>query len=416
MDKINFNEWYEPTPADWSIQRMKNIMSPRGERSVNGEEELLSVTIHEGVIKRAEYMDEDEGTSRADSLEGYKVVSPTNLVNNIMKMSFRCLGVSAHEGIVSPAYSVFEFNQSKVDPSYMNFLLRIDRYVTEYRKLSKGIQESRMRLYDDYFLAMKVIVPPLDEQKLIARYLDKKTNQIDSLINKIKKKIKLLKEQRTSLINHYMTKGLDPNTEFKDSSIEWIGMIPKHWKIIKTNLVSENLDGKRIPLNSEQRHDKKGEIPYWGSNGVVDFIDDFIFDEVLVLVGEDGSPFFDRDKPVSFVVKEKVWINNHIHVLRPNPMVTADWLSESFNVVDYKGFITGSTRDKLTQSDLNRIPHLVPPVKEQLVICSYINKIKDRINRLIELELRRIDMLQEYRQSIISSAVIGNVRVMEEMI
>lgn len=160
MTEMNFNEWYEPTPAEWSIQRMKNIMSPREERSLDGEEELLSVTINEGIIKRSEYLNEDEGTSRADSLVGYKVVSPTNLVNNIMKMSFRCLGVSTHEGIVSPAYSVFELNQSKVDPSYLNFLLRIDRYIAEYRKLSKGIQESRMRLYDDFFLAMKVIAPP----------------------------------------------------------------------------------------------------------------------------------------------------------------------------------------------------------------------------------------------------------------
>jgi type I restriction enzyme S subunit len=416
MAEMKLNEWYEPTPPDWSIQRMKNIMFPREERSVHGDEELLSVTIHRGVVKRSEYIDEDEGTSRADSLAGYKVVSPTNLVNNIMKMSFRCLGVSAHEGIVSPAYSVFVLNQSKVDPSYLNFLLRIDRYIAEYRKLSKGIQESRMRLYDDFFLAMKVVVPPLDEQKRISHYLDKKISQIDSLVNKIEKKVELFKEQRTSLINQYMTKGLNPNVEMKDSGIEWIGKTPKHWKIIKTNLISENLDGKRVPLNSEDRHDIKGEIPYWGSNGVVDFINKFIFDEVLVLVGEDGSPFFDRDKPVSFVVKEKVWINNHIHVLRPSPIVTADWLSESFNVVDYKGFITGSTRDKLTQSDLNRIPHLVPPVEEQLDICSYINKIKNQINRLIELELRRIDKLQEYRQSIISSVTTGKVRVTEDMV
>lgn len=193
MAEMNFNEWYEPTPADWSIQRMKNIMVPREERSAHGEEELLSVTIHGGVIKRSEYIDEDDETSRADSLVGYKIVSPTNLVNNIMKMSFRCLGVSAHEGIVSPAYSVFELNQSKVDHSYLNFLLRIDRYVAEYRKLSKGIQESRMRLYDDFFLAMKVIVPPLDEQKRISHYLDKKTSLIDSLINKIEKKSNYLK-------------------------------------------------------------------------------------------------------------------------------------------------------------------------------------------------------------------------------
>jgi type I restriction enzyme S subunit len=78
--------------------------------------------------------------------------------------------------------------------------------------------------------------------------------------------------------------------QYKDSGVEWIGEIPVGWGSIKTNLLTENLDGKRVPLNSEQRGSIQGDIPYWGSNGVVDHIDDFIFDEPLVLVGEDGSP------------------------------------------------------------------------------------------------------------------------------
>ena len=103
----------------------------------------------------------------------------------------------------------------------------------------------------------------------------------------------------------------------------------------------------------------EGEYPYWGSNGIVDYVNKFIFNEEIVLVGEDGSPFFDKLKDVSFYVNEPVWVNNHIHILRPKDRILPKYLTHSFNCVDYKEYITGSTRDKLTQSDLKRISHCV---------------------------------------------------------
>ena len=109
---------------------------------------------------------------------------------------------------------------------------------------------------------------------------------------------------------------MKPYLSYKNSGVEWIGKIPSHWDKIKTNLISENLDFKRIPLNSQQREKMKGNVPYWGSNGIIDYINDFIFNEELVLVGEDGSPFFERFRDVSFFINGMVWINNHIHVLR----------------------------------------------------------------------------------------------------
>jgi len=92
VSKLVDKHWYESTPEDWGVERMKNIMCPREERSDLGEEELLSVTINQGVIKRSEYLDDEEGGSRAETLIGYKKVSPTNLVNNIMKMSLDVWG------------------------------------------------------------------------------------------------------------------------------------------------------------------------------------------------------------------------------------------------------------------------------------------------------------------------------------
>ena len=193
--------------------------------------------------------------------------------------------------------------------------------------------------------------------------------------------------------------------KYKDSGVEWIGEIPSHWEIIKTNLITTNLDGKRIPLNSEERGDIQGEVPYWGSNGVVDFINTHLFDDELVLVGEDGSPFFDRFKPVSFYVSGRVWINNHIHVLKTKECIHPKFLTHTFNNVEYREFITGSTRDKLTQSDLNRIPHPLPPLTEQHQIVSFLDEKTSLIDDLINKKEQKIGLLKEYRTSLINRVV-----------
>jgi type I restriction enzyme S subunit len=192
---------------------------------------------------------------------------------------------------------------------------------------------------------------------------------------------------------------------YKPSGVEWIGNIPSHWNFIKTNILTENLDGKRVPLNSEERGEMEGVYPYWGSNGIVDYVNQFIFNEEIVLVGEDGSPFFDRLKDVSFYVNEPVWVNNHIHILKPKERILPKYLTHSFNCVDYKEYITGSTRDKLTQSDLKRISHCVPPLQEQHQIVQYLDEKTELIDKLISTKERKITILKQQRTSLINQVV-----------
>ena len=205
-------------------------------------------------------------------------------------------------------------------------------------------------------------------------------------------------------------------SSYKDSGVEWIGQIPNHWETIKTYLISENLDGKREPLNSEERGDIQGDIPYWGSGGIVDYINKYIFDEELLLVGEDGSPFFDSYRDVSFYVNEKIWVNNHIHILRSKmEKINTKYLVNSFNCVEYKEYITGSTRDKLTQTDLNRIIHPVPPIPEQTQIVSFLDTKIQKIDELIEKTEQKIKLLKEKRTSLINHCVTKGLNPDVEM-
>ena len=130
-----------------------------------------------------------------------------------------------------------------------------------FYSLGGGLRQS---LRFEEFRRFPIVVPPLEEQKLISRYLDKKTEQIDRLVEKIQKKIELLKQQRTSMINQCVTKGLDPNVEMKDSGIEWIGKIPKHWELIRLKYLF-SLEGGKDPKLVET---EDGEYPILGTGGL----------------------------------------------------------------------------------------------------------------------------------------------------
>ncbi|RRV16664.1 restriction endonuclease subunit S [Pseudomonas sp. s199] len=192
---------------------------------------------------------------------------------------------------------------------------------------------------------------------------------------------------------------------YKDSGVEWLGEVPEHWQIKALRYLSVCLDGKRIPLNGEQRADKQGDIPYWGANAVMDYVDEAIFDEELLLVGEDGAPFLDPLKPVAFHSSGPVWPNNHIHVLRPNRPEWVRFLVYAMNSADYANYIEGSTRQKLNQSRLMGMPVSWPSYEEQTQIARFLDHETARIDALIEEQQRLIELLKEKRQAVISHAV-----------
>ena len=152
---------------------------------------------------------------------------------------------------------------------------------------------------------------------------------------------------------------LKPYPAYKTSSIPWTGEIPAHWEISHLRYFCECLDGKRIPLSAENREAKQGRIPYWGANSVIDHINEWIFDEPLVLVGEDGAPFNDRTRSVAFFVNEKVWVNNHIHVLRCRKELRPEFLVHILNSVDYNNFHKWLDKRQAHPAKIARHPNTV---------------------------------------------------------
>lgn len=197
-------EWIGEVPEHWEVKRMKDIFFERKELSLTGEEDLLSVSEFYGVARRKDKMNSDEEfESRADSLVGYKICKAHDLVINIMLAWKTGLGISDNDGIVSPAYAVYEGRN--IASHFYHYLLRSGMYVKEFKRHSKGIIDSRLRLYNDRFNNISAIYPPLPEQRAIAAYLDDKCAKIDTIVSNLDKQISRCGDLKRSLIDEVIT-------------------------------------------------------------------------------------------------------------------------------------------------------------------------------------------------------------------
>ncbi|MFN8431714.1 MAG: restriction endonuclease subunit S [Spirosomataceae bacterium] len=257
---------------------------------------------------------------------------------------------------------------------------------------------------------LRLTFPPLPEQQAIVAFLDQKTALIDELIAKKERKIELLKEKRTALINHVVTKGLDPTVKYKDSGIDWIGEIPEHWEVskVKWELIFHN--NLRVPIEADKRGERQGEYPYYGASGIIDFVDDFIFDGEYILVGEDGANILSRSTPLAFLASGKFWVNNHAHILQVRKGQNK-YFSMQIELNDFTTKASGSAQPKLTKEAIGELELVVPNISEQQRIVEYLENQTALIDQNISLELQKIEKLKEYRQSLISNVVTGKIRV-----
>lgn len=185
--------------------------------------------------------------------------------------------------------------------------------------------------------------------------------------------------------------------------------LPKGWEWATPPEVSENCDSRRVPLNGKQRETRKGPYPYYGANGQVDSIDDFIYEGDYVLVAEDGGFFDDPIKGVSYIASGKFWVNNHAHILKPLAGVSTAFLRFAFNQVKWQGHISGTTRAKLTQSALNAVNIPCPPLPEQRRIVEKIEALTARSRRAKEALDAIPALLDRYRQSVLAAAFRGDL-------
>lgn len=394
--------WLGEIPSHWGLRRTKYVWKETDSRSEFGSEQLLSVSQYDGVR-------EAQSDSRSESLKGYKIVKQDELVINIMLAWLGGLGVSKHEGIVSPAYCVYKLQDAQ-NPRFLHYLYRTPMYLAEFARHSTGIVPSRWRMYTDDFGEVLTLLPPIEEQDAMVAYLDTATAKIDEAIAQQQKMIDLLNERKQIIINNAVTKGLNPDVPMKDSGVDWIGEIPEHWELMQYRHLFYNLDKLRQPISADQRSRNNPQYDYYGASGVIDKIDYYNVEDKVLLIGEDGANLLLRNLPLIYKAEGKFWVNNHAHILKPI-RDDYDFMAYVMEAADYTLFITGSAQPKLSQSNLNAVKLPIPPLEEQKSIVEHLAQRTEKLDTAISNATKQISLLQERKQIIINDVVTGKIKV-----
>jgi len=316
----------------------------------------------------------------------------------------------------------YRIKDSKVYPLFLNYQLLGSLHKEMISIEGNGF--TRINLRQDRLLDIPVFIPPFSEQQQIVSFLDTKTSLIDSLIEKTQRKIELLKEKRTSLINEVVTKGLNPNVEVKDSCVEWIGEIPSHWDRIPLKQFGKVTLGKMLTSEDKGGYHLK---PYLRSKNIqverVDISDMkemwFSDSELNKLKLEKGDLLFNEGGDVG---RTCIWLNeidecyiqNSVNRVRFENDDERYFLHLSIlyhSVGYYDSLVNRVSIPHLTKEKLESVTFLRPPLSEQQQIVEYLDEQTQLIDNTISIEVKRIELLKEYRQSLISEVVTGKRKV-----
>jgi type I restriction enzyme S subunit len=275
----------------------------------------------------------------------------------------------------------------------------------------------------EFIGACEIPVAPHDEQRTIADFLDRETAKLDALVAKKRTLIERLKEKRTALISRTVTRGLppdaaraaglDPHPKLMPSGIDWLGDVPEHWSVARVSHRFRNLDSRRIPLAGEVRSSLEKIYPYYGASGIIDHVDEYIFDETLILVAEDGANLLSRSTPLAFIASGQYWVNNHAHILKPIDGDIRYWVGV-LQTFDFTPLITGAAQPKLTSDRLGSVAIPNPPPLEQTAIGDFLDCETTKIDAMVAKIDAAIECLQEYRTALITAAVTGKIDVRRE--
>ena len=424
-------------PKNWTEKRLKNILTISENKSLNFKNEKILSLTKKGIVIND--ISSNKGQI-AESYEKYIKVKKGQICMNPMDLLSGWVDISNFEGLISPAYYTFELNE-EVENKFINYFLQSNYLRKTFFKLGKGVAShdnfGRWVLTPEELKIICLFIPNIEEQKLISHYLDNKTENIDKLIDKIQRKIELIKEQRTSLINHCVTKGINPKVKMKDIEVKLIGKIPKHWKLQKLKHIVNKRGLIRGPFGGSLKINTfvpKGYKVYEQKNAIYNnfslgsaYINDKKYTELKRFSIQQNDILMSCSGTIgktSLVTGEfqKGIINQALLIIRLEfpkktlPKYIQTIFSSSFFQEQIIDNSQGGAMKNLVGIDIfKNVKIPIPDSLEQLEIQSYIDSKCLILDKLITKEKLKVEKLKEYRSSLISSLVTGKVRITEDM-
>lgn len=336
-------------------------------------------------------------------LSSYQI-SANDILISMMGTVGKCAIIpeTADKGIMDSHIVKIRLDQNKVLPEYFYYIYDKDCSKVIIEQIQCNKRGSIMDGLNSSLIKNFVItLPPLSEQRTIASYLDQKVGQIDALISEKGKMVEDLKAYRSSLITETVTKGLDKEVEMKDSGVEWIGKMPKDWKLLKLKRIVNLKSG--TTLTSDRILDE-GKYQVFGGNGPRGYIDDYTNEGNFVLIGRQGALCGNIN-----YANGKFWATEHAIICYPLKDIDTIWLGETLRAMNLNQYSISAAQPGLAVERINELLIPTPSISEQKEISSYLKLRIIQIESAISEQEHQLSDLKSYKSSLITEAVTGKI-------
>ncbi len=336
-------------------------------------------------------------------LSNYKLISHNQFVytpttsRNGDKISIALF--KEERGIISSSYTVFGIDSNLLNPDYLMLWFERPEFDRYARYHSHGSVREIFSWED--MENIELYVPPVEHQ-----------NKVVNIKNLIDNRISILTQMNKNLFNIASSFQTDwminftpfKSKEFKSSSF---GLIPEDWNVGKLGDVIELLDSKRVPLSGQERENMEKIYPYYGAASLMDYVDDYIFDGIYLLMGEDGTVIDEKGFPILQYVWGKFWVNNHAHILKGKNGFNVDSLYLLLSKTNIQSIVTGAVQAKVNQSNLKSIEIIIPPVE----VMNEFNELIKPFFDAIRSNHDEIEKLQKLRDTLLPKLMSGEIDV-----
>lgn len=425
--------WIPRVPSHWDIKRLRFAVGfPKKSESKSVPSDTLVSFIPMEAVGEFGGIDLAATKPLEDVIDGYTYFADGDVVVAKITPCFEngkgAIASGLKNGIGFGTTELYVLRpEAELDNKYL-FYVTISG---DFRSLGAGEMYGaggQKRVPEDFIRELRHPIPPIQEQRAIASFLDRETSKIDALVKKKERLIELLAEKRTALISHAVTKGLTPDAPMKECGNAWFPQIPSHWIVKPLKFVSSIGNGS-TPKRDNRIYWDDGYFP-WLNSAVVNqdsvtsstqFVTQEALDEChlpivqppAILVGITGQG---KTRGMATMLKIKATINQHVAYIKPRgDAIDASFLLLFFEFAyrhlrsDSEG--GGSTKGAITCEQLGSCRVPCPPLEEQYEIVEKVNSDTTRMNRLIDRIEKAIDRLREYRTALISAAVTGKIDV-----
>ena len=384
-------EWIGEVPSHWKHCRFKDFMK----LSTTASDSLHKIGLENIESATGRFIETNT------EFEGNGVEFKKNsIVYGKLRPYLQKVWLADFEGNAVGDFFVFNAKSNSM-PLYIKYLLLSDGFTKEADGSTFGAKMPRVS--SDFILTLHFCLPPIAEQTTIATYLDKKCSEIDNVISAQQKRIALLQELKQSVITHAVTKGLNPNVEMKDSGVEWIGEVPKHWEIKKLKYITFLQSGDTIKPSDFK---DEGEYPVYGGNGFRGYTDKYTNEGLHVLIGRQGALCGNIN-----YANGRFYASEHAIVSYPLHGENVVWLGETMRTCDFNRYSQTAAQPGIAVNVIKNIAFPYPSIKEQNDIANYLNKRCASIDNVLSKAQHQVELLQEYKQSLITEVVTGKRKV-----